>query len=255
MLNGDANAKIDHKTDNFKLLKSEKALSDAQMIATDCWCFNALRWAHLITFVLQILSFYLKYKEWFNSSQILQGMVIPWFYMGAALYNIFEAKFSRKEWEHDFEISKKDPSLKFATEEVRGWLYIEVTLFFLWIFCSMGFTLYAYIFKVKSIVKSSVVMEMDDNVWNDKDTDDFLRYLKFEYFMVTYFAVKFAFQVILGFDVREDVNWFGKRDFNPVTVIFILLLATTCVSILNITLLLTDVDDEAVNRDGDVYSR
>jgi len=54
----------------------------------------------------------------------------------------------------------------------------------------MAFTLYAYVFKIKSISKAADVMELDDNVWNDKDTDDFLRYLKFEYFMVTYFLLK-----------------------------------------------------------------
>jgi len=29
-------------------------------------------------------------------------------------------------------------------------------------------------------------MEMDDNVWNDRGTDDFLRYLKFEFFVMNY---------------------------------------------------------------------
>lgn len=56
----------------------------------------------------------------------------------------------------------------------------------------MAFASYAYIFKLKSICKSAKVMEMDDNVWNDKDTDDFLRYLKFEYFAVAYYLLKIA---------------------------------------------------------------
>lgn len=45
----------------------------------------------------------------------------------------------------------------------------------------------AYIGKFKSTVKSEAVLEMDDNVWNDRKTDDFLRYMKFEFFVMTYF--------------------------------------------------------------------
>jgi hypothetical protein len=88
----------------------------------------------------------------------------------------------------------------------------------------MGFTLYAYIFKVKSSCKSSKVMEMDDNVWNDKDTDDFLRYLKYEYFMVSYFLLKMVLQIYIGFIPRDDILMFGKNDFSSTGIIFILLL-------------------------------
>jgi len=77
----------------------------------------------------------------------------------------------------------------------------------------MGFTLYAYVLKVKSSCKSSAVMEMDDNVWNDKDTDDFLRYLKYEYFMCTYFALKIVMEVYIGFVKREEITIFGENDF------------------------------------------
>jgi len=76
---------------------------------------------------------------------------------------------------------------------------IEVRLFFTWLVVSIMFTLYAYVFKIKSISKSDIVMESDDNVWNDKDTDDFLRYLKFEYFMVSYTLLKMCMEILIGF--------------------------------------------------------
>ena len=70
---------------------------------------------------------------------------------------------------------------------VRAWLMIECTYFFSWIGCACFFMVIAYIGKFKSTVKSEAVLEMDDNVWNDRKTDDFLRYMKFEFFVMTYF--------------------------------------------------------------------
>ena len=64
----------------------------------DCYCFYALQWSHLFTFVLQVLSFVLKYKEYFNTSQILQGLIIPQFYLGAVLYTTYQVKSQKDEW-------------------------------------------------------------------------------------------------------------------------------------------------------------
>jgi len=69
---------------------------------------------------------------------------------------------------------------------VRAWLLIECTYFFSWIGCACLFVIFAYIAKFQSTCKSGEVMEMDDNVWNDRGTDDFLRYLKFEFFVMNY---------------------------------------------------------------------
>ena len=63
----------------------------------------------------------------------------------------------------------------------------------------MLFLLFAYVFKFKSVAKDDEIMKMDDNVWNDKNTDDFLRYLKFEYFVLNY-MISFLFtDLIYGF--------------------------------------------------------
>ena len=69
--------------------------------AMDCKLFEMVRYSHLITFILQIIGFTLKFKEYFNTSQILQGMVIPWFYLGAVLYTIFECRIQHDFWEID----------------------------------------------------------------------------------------------------------------------------------------------------------
>ena len=58
-------------------------------------------------------------------------------------------------------------------------------------------------------------MTLDDNVWNDRDTDDFLRYLKFEYFMLCYFMSFAAMEALAQFghliDSFEYLQYFGKN--------------------------------------------
>lgn len=120
---------------------------------------------------------------------------------------------------------------------------IEVRLFFTWLVVSIMFTLYAYVFKIKSISKSDIVMESDDNVWNDKDTDDFLRYLKFEYFMVSYTLLKMCMEILIGFFPQSVELVFGKNDFYPVGIIFILLLGNSLIAMANTTYMLRNVDD------------
>jgi hypothetical protein len=69
---------------------------------------------------------------------------------------------------------------------IRAWIYVECTFFMSWIAGGMLFLLFAYAVKFKSVVKSDKILEMDDNVWNDHNTDDFLRYLKFEFFVLNF---------------------------------------------------------------------
>ena len=63
----------------------------------------------------------------------------------------------------------------------------------------------AYIFKFKSVAKKEEVMKMDDNVWNDSCTDDFLRYLKFEFFMLNYMFSFAIMEFICGFSNDDSI--------------------------------------------------
>lgn len=54
---------------------------------------------------------------------------------------------------------------------------------------------------------------MDENPWNDKDTEDFLRHMKQEYFVFCYFLTAFILDVILYFPGKDYGG--GVKDFNP----------------------------------------
>mmetsp|Transcript_11641 Transcript_11641/g.17665 ORF Transcript_11641/g.17665 Transcript_11641/m.17665 type:complete len:96 (-) Transcript_11641:540-827(-) len=92
--------------------------------------------------------------------------------------------------------------------------------------------MYAYCVKFKSISKNEALLEMDDNVWNDKDTDDFLHYLKFEYFLISYVLTYLFMEIVLGFSDAYSLGSLGPRDFEPIGLIFLLLIASRALSLL-----------------------
>jgi hypothetical protein len=64
---------------------------------------------------------------------------------------------------------------------------------------------------------------LDDDVWNDKDSDDYLRYLKFDYFTMTYKISLFIMELALGFSNIFNIHLLGERG-PEINNIFILLL-------------------------------
>lgn len=72
------------------------------------------------------------------------------------------------------------------------WLLIEITHYFNWIFSIGIFLGSSYMFRFKTISKNLDEMLEDDNVWNDKNTYDFLGVLKPECYN---FCYKLSFMI------------------------------------------------------------
>ena len=107
--------------------------------------FNFLKFGHLLTFIAQILIFFLKYKKLYNLSQFVQCYVAPAGYFFPMVYAIYVAKVDFENWVHD-------------VNYVRVWLLIEISYFWMWLLSGMIFLLYAYIAKFKSIFKNEVLL-------------------------------------------------------------------------------------------------
>lgn len=108
------------------------------------------------------------------------------------MYNMFICKRDFANWKDDM-------------NEVRAWLLIEIIYFLAWIIISILYVMIAYALKLKSIAKNEVMLMLDDDVWNDKDTDDFLRYLKYDYFVMVLPMTFFVMELTLGFTDFNDV--------------------------------------------------
>lgn len=134
-------------------------------------------------------------------------------------YNIYITKRNYDSWSQD-------------VNEVRIWLLIEILYFFFWIFSGVIFLMYAYLFKFEAISKNEVLLSLDDNVWNDKGTDDFLRYLKFEYFMVCYLISIIAVEVFTGYTDLYHISKLGQRDWEKTGIIYAILIGARVFSLL-----------------------
>lgn len=170
----------------------------------------------MATLIAQLLMLLTKSKEYHNLSQAIQCYLAPAGYLFPLIYAIYVAKADLENWSHD-------------VNYVRVWLLIEISYFWCWLGSGICFILYAYIAKFKSIFKNEVLLSNDDNVWNDKDTDDFLRYLKKDYYMFAYMLAFMAMELRSGFFHNENYeNLNQKRSLettgldNPVNLCFLL---------------------------------
>lgn len=92
---------------------------------------------------------------------------------------------------------------------VRVWLFIECIYFFMWILSGALFAFVAYIVKFKPTFKTEAAMAADDNVWNDKWSDDFLRFLKFDMFLVCFIISYLLIEIYIGFGNHDHIDRMG----------------------------------------------
>ncbi len=96
-------------------------------------------------------------------AQIIHGIILPFFYLFLILVVIYHVKTYELVFEKE-------------TNIIRNWLQIEVLWFFSYLWGCCVFLSLAYLMKTNSIMKSESDLLLDDDIWNDKDTDDFIRY-------------------------------------------------------------------------------
>jgi hypothetical protein len=82
---------------------------------------------------------------------------------------------------------------------VRIWLLIETIYFFAWILSGGVFLSMAQLAKFRSTLKTDSALSNDRNPWNDRKTDDFFRYIKFDYFVFTLYFSCLIMDGIIGF--------------------------------------------------------
>lgn len=78
-------------------------------------------------------------------------------------------------------IYSTNPQIKYS----EVWIMMETMVFMFRIFGGIIFLLISYITKIQPFVRHSFLLEFDDNPWNNRDTEDFLRHFKVEYYLVT----------------------------------------------------------------------
>ena len=142
--------------------------------------FEQLKWGHLAMVLSQILSLYLKAKNRPNMGQIVISLALCFCYLLPIIRALFILK---------IEIQSHYTEESFADQvgDVVIWVVIEVWYFFYWLLSLSIFCLLAYIFKFRTLFKMDAEPEHlyaypTDEIWNNKQSDDFLKYFKWEAF-------------------------------------------------------------------------
>ena len=94
---------------------------------------------------------------------------------------------------YKFEAKEYDSNTK--NNGLLAWMQIEIWYFILWISSLALFTLFTLHAGIYSLFKTDyddkIMMndgdEQSDDVWSNKNSDDFLRYFKFEAFTFGYY--------------------------------------------------------------------
>ena len=86
--------------------------------------------------------------------------------------------------------------------EIRIWLMLESIFFFIWIISGAIFVGFAHVFTFRSTIKDDKCLEDDDDVWNDRRIDDFLRYIKFDYFVSTLYISYLLMELYIASNFR-----------------------------------------------------
>lgn len=70
----------------------------------------------------------------------------------------------------------------------------------------------AQIFGFKSTFHSDEELLADTNPWNDRKADDFLRYIKHDFFVAVYILAQFFSALYWSFSKKSFIDSLGKRD-------------------------------------------
>lgn len=107
----------------------------------------------------------------------------------------------------------------------RVWLLIEITFFFAWLKSIVIFMWILYWGRLKSMTHQEDELLEDENVWNDKNTDDILNFMKVECFLMCYQSCFIILEIIIGFTNMHGFQQFGAVEWMPNRVIFLTLIS------------------------------
>ena len=129
--------------------------------------------------------------------QLLQYMLLSWYFV-ITWYLVYITKKNLHDWIEDI-------------NEVRVWLYIESAYVFKWIVSSIIFVTAAQVFKFQSSLMSDDDLLVDDDVWNDRNSNDFLRYMKHDFFIFVYICTHLINDLNYGFNEYDVLVEAGPR--------------------------------------------
>lgn len=114
---------------------------------------------------------------------------------------------------------KRCQNMIYAASEVDVeliWVLFEALHWMTSVFSGMVFLAVGYLARLGPFMRDEAALEGDFNPWNNKDTEDFMRHLKEEYFVMVYQMTMIVMGLIIPFSSSYgwvEISNFGPRDF------------------------------------------
>lgn len=107
--------------------------------------------------------------------------------------------------------------------EIPVWLYMESLYFFVWIFSGCIYIFFAHQCKFRSSVKDDLCLDSDPDIWNSRRFDDFLRYNKFDYYVLNFYLSYFFMEMLVTFINFESFKRGSDSDTKVYVLLFLLM--------------------------------
>ena len=188
--------------------------------------FYRIRYMHLYFFAM-FVAFSATKRYGLTTVSTILGALMPSVYLVAILYAIYFVKRCQNV------LYDTSPGSKILYAEI--WVLIETQIFFLRLFTGMAFLLFNYFAKVQAFARRRCT-ERDANPWGNKNTEDFLRHLKVEFYLMTSQLVNTVLPILFCyFDTFKwiEIGRFGPRTSVSVTLTWLSL--TPRIALLTLT--------------------
>jgi len=109
---------------------------------------------------------------------------------------------------------------------VRVWFHFEIIFFFVWLCSIILYLQLTFWSKAQPIYKNEENLLADDNVWNDKNTEDYLRWHKYESFKICFQVTFIATDIIIsGVIWNHKIYRYGPIEFSKIGLLFIVMIS------------------------------
>lgn len=114
-------------------------------------------------------------------------------------------------------------------------MLLEIYFFFCWIAAGIVFLIFAYTTKMQTFLQNTHEIETDDNPWNNKNTEDFLRHLKREYFTMSYSIAFLLLELTTGFSNMWNIDVFGPKDMSVSGALLIMCMVPRFIKLISLS--------------------
>lgn len=92
-----------------------------------------------------------------------------------------------------------------------GWMMIEVIFFSSWIGAGIIFLLYSKLTKAKRFLSVELVPTDESDIWTMRQTEDYLKHMKTEFFERCYMLAMILCEIQVGFFGFDKMDKYGPR--------------------------------------------